>query len=129
MARFSAIPSLNTQFCIRRILVECNGILHFGPFGQPGYVIVLQIYEIFLSMPLLRVFFSCVHGQKNQRKNIVWTEKLTYLYKCEKNVNLALNCTFLSQNRLKRGFSNLNVLQKGLLMQDCVFILGCSCSS
>ena len=35
---------------------------------------------------------------------------------------LALNYTFLDQNRLKLGFSNLSVLQKGL--QDWVFILG-----
>ena len=40
---------------------------------------------------------------------------------------LALNYTFLCQNRLKMGFSNLNLLQKaaeGCLMQDWVFRLG-----
>ena len=40
------------------------------------------------------------------------------------NVNFSFRLYFMCQNRLKMGFSNLSVLQKGLLIQDWLFRLG-----
>ena len=49
-----------------------------------------------------------------------------HYHKREENEDFEINFAFLGQNRLKIGFSNLNLLskQKGMLMQDWVFSLG-----
>ena len=57
-----------------------------------------------------------------QFKNVlcrVCTKKLINL-KLRKMSILALNFYFLGQNKLKMGFSNLNILKKDLIMQDMV---------
>ena len=84
-------------------------------FAQPSK------YTTFMGL------FSYFHGKNEYRIRVslhlnIHTKKLIHIK--VRNISfLALKYTFLGQNRLKMGFSNLNVLQNGPLMQDWVFRL------
>ena len=56
----SVLPSLNTQSCIKGLLVVRD--FSFGPFGQPG-----QYWKKHFGLIISNYwewFFSCFHGQK-----------------------------------------------------------------